>query len=258
MKTALTAPLLARRRQVEFDEMVANADRIVAVCEWLHDALSINGVPSEKLFLSRQGIDGAFAARVAQVRASRSSQPRSEFRVLYLGRWDPVKGIHILVQAIHMIPKDIPLKLAVHAIAKSPEERDYASKVTKMSDGDSRIVIGSHIARDKLPEVLAQADVLVVPSLWLETGPLVVLEAQAAGLPIIGSRLGGIAELVRDPEMGTLVPAGDPAALANAIVQMALHRKAPTVSGGIRKMGDVADDMVSIYESLLRGRSLNS
>jgi glycosyltransferase involved in cell wall biosynthesis len=257
-KTALTAPLLARHRQAEFDEMVANADRIVAVCEWLHDALLINGVPSKKLVLSRQGIDGAFAAKAAQARAFRSAESKSELRVLYLGRWNPVKGVHILVQAIRMIPKDIPLKLTIHAIAKGSEERDYAKKISKMSEGDSRIVIGPQVAREKLPELLSQADVLAVPSLWLETGPLVVLEARAAGLLIIGSRLGGIAELVRDPEMGTLVPAGDPAALADAIVSMALHRKAPTASGDIRKMGDVADEMVSLYQSLLPRRSLNN
>ena len=253
VRTALAAPLIARHQKVEFDEMVANADRIVAVCGWLHDALAINGVPSEKLVLSRQGVDAGFAVRAAQVRASGSNRPNSDFRVLYLGRWHPVKGIHILVQAVRMIPKNVPVKLTIHAVGKGAEERDYAARVSRMAEGDSRIAIGSPVTRQNLAQTLAEADALAVPSLSLETGPLVVLEALAAGLPVIGSRLGGIAELVREPEMGTLVPAGDPKALADAIVHMALHRKTPDVAGNIRTMGDVADEMVALYRSLLPG-----
>jgi len=52
---------------------------------------------------------------------------------------------------------------------------------------------------------------------WLETGPLVVLEAFAAGVPVIGSRLGGIAEMVKEEQDGLLFRAGDPSDLASMI-----------------------------------------
>jgi glycosyltransferase involved in cell wall biosynthesis len=96
-------------------------------------------------------------------------------------------------------------------------------------------------------------DLNAVPSLWLETGPLVVLEAKAAGLPIIGSRLGGIAELVREPEDGMLVPPGDVMAWARAIKAMVYNRPTQAVSptaAKVRTMREVASDMAALYNSL--------
>jgi glycosyltransferase involved in cell wall biosynthesis len=149
-----------------------------------------------------------------------------------------------------MISKHVPLTLTIHAVGEGPEERHYAAKISRMAEGDPRITIGSPVARQNLAQTLAKADALAVPSIWMETGPLVVLEAVAAGLPVIGSRLGGIAELVQEPEMGTLVRPGDPKALAEAITRMALNRKATALVSTVRTMGDVADDMVALYQTL--------
>ena len=71
----------------------------MAVCGWLLEALKLNGVPVEKLHLTRSGVDSAFAEQAAEVAEWR--QPGSEpvFRLLYLGRWDATKGIDVLVRA---------------------------------------------------------------------------------------------------------------------------------------------------------------
>ncbi len=58
-------------------------------------------------------------------------------------------------------------------------------------------------------DTLASYDATVVPSQWLETGPLIVLESFAAGTPVIGSNLGGVAELVSHDRDGWLVPHAD-------------------------------------------------
>jgi glycosyltransferase involved in cell wall biosynthesis len=82
---------------------------------------------------------------------------------------------------------------------------------------------------------------------------LVVLEAKAAGLAIIGSRLGGIAELIREPDDGMLVSPGDVetwvAAITTMIANRKLNRRAPAPTQ-IRTMRDVADDMATVYRSL--------
>jgi glycosyltransferase involved in cell wall biosynthesis len=88
-----------------------------------------------------------------------------------------------------------------------------------------------------------------VPSRWLETGPLVVLEAKAVGLPIIGSNVGGIAELVREPEDGLLVPPDNVQAWGDAILRL---MRCPSLSARrtgvkVRTMGDVATDMSTTY-----------
>jgi glycosyltransferase involved in cell wall biosynthesis len=82
---------------------------------------------------------------------------------------------------------------------------------------------------------------------------LVALEAKAAGLPVIGSRLGGIAELVREPEDGVLLPPGDIGAWTAAIVTIASNparRPRPSGATAVRTMRQAADDMAALYTSL--------
>ena len=102
---------------------------------------------------------------------------------------------------------------------------------------------------------IADYDVLAVPSQWLETGPLVVLEAFAAGIPDVGSDLGGIAELVRHERDGLLVPADSIDAWRNALQALCLDRQSLTVlrNGiqGLRSMKNVATDMSRLYSDLL-------
>jgi glycosyltransferase involved in cell wall biosynthesis len=247
---AFSARSLAQQRKSEFAQMVADADSIVAVCGWVFEALERNGVPREKLVLSRHGVDPAFAAEAAGSVQGKDGDRRGTFRLLYLGRLHPVKGIDVLVNAVRALPGEVGLKLVIHGIRDGAEERDYAAAMRRLADGDPRISFEPPIPRAQLTATLARASALAVPSLWLETGPLVVLEAKAVGLPIIGSRLGGIAEIVREPEDGMLVPQGDVMAWAAAIKKMASNHPARAListPGNVRTMREVARDMAALY-----------
>ena len=78
--------------------------------------------------------------------------------------------------------------------------------------------------RDDRAAVYDQFDVLVVPSLWLENSPLVIHEAFMAGVPVVGSRIGGIPDLVEEGISGLLVDPGSPEALAQALETLAADR----------------------------------
>ena len=250
--TALSAKLLVSERRSEFASMVDNADRVVAVCKWLYDALSRNGVPTKKLVLSRHGVEPSLLA-AAQVANCVGTAPDGVFRLLYLGRWHPVKGVDVLVRAVRAIPKSVRLALVIHGVGDGADERAYEAMVRRLAEGDKRIQIAPPVPRERLVETLSQASALAVPSCSLETGPLVVLEAKAVGLPIIGSRLGGIAELTREPEDGVLVAPGDVDAWTNAIISMAngfQTTKLVQCPLKVRTMGDVATDMAKLYQDL--------
>jgi glycosyltransferase involved in cell wall biosynthesis len=249
--TALSARSLAERQRADFLRLTADADRIVAVCRWLYEALLINNVPSEKLVLSRQGVDPTFADEAMRAAPTAKTPADENFRLIFLGRWHPVKGIDVLVRAIGRIPRTVPITLAIHAVGDGPEERAYSSEVRRLVGNDSRISIEAPIPRGQLAQALASADALAVPSLWLETGPLVVLEAKAAGLPIIGSRLGGIAELVEEPTDGMLVDPGDVTAWADAIRTVVTRRAKKPRAKKVRTMRDVASEMTALYRSLV-------
>jgi glycosyltransferase involved in cell wall biosynthesis len=94
---------------------------------------------------------------------------------------------------------------------------------------------------------------LLVPSVWLETGPLVVLEAQAVGLYLMGSNLGGIAELVGSGASGELVEAGNIGAWTVAIARLTERHAAGAMMRrplAVRTMAAAALDMAELYRSL--------
>jgi glycosyltransferase involved in cell wall biosynthesis len=92
----------------------------------------------------------------------------------------------------------------------------------------------------------------------METGPLVVLEAYAFGLPVMGADLGGIAERIRDGVDGWLLPFDDSRAWAAAMREVALDRtKLRRLAGNVlpsRTMADVASEMAEVYRQVLDGR----
>src|SRR5690606_17021602 len=114
--------------------------------------------------------------------------------------------------------------------------------------------------RDDVPALLASADVFVLPS-RLEGLPLSLLEALAAGRPVVASSIGGIVDVVRDGIEALLVPPDDPAALADA-VRRVLHE--PALADAIAHAGrmrvktefsaeGMARSVASIYDEVLSG-----
>jgi glycosyltransferase involved in cell wall biosynthesis len=249
--TALSARALGAGRLKQLREMAANADRIIAVCQWLYDALKCNGVPEEQLVLSRQGVSPSY--REAARGLGKRQEHRGPLRLLFLGRWDPVKGIDVAVRAVRSLPLNANVRLSVRAVPAAADKGAYETAVRTLAGNDPRIMFGPPVPRSEIAAVMAEHDVLAVPSVWQETGPLVVLEAQASGLYVLGSRLGGIAELVDETNGGELVDAGNAAAWAKSIERLAVvHAKGGLRSSlkPVRTMDAAAADMAETYRSI--------
>jgi glycosyltransferase involved in cell wall biosynthesis len=247
--TALAARALGAERRAQLGDMVRNADRIIAVCQWLYDALAANGVPREKLVLNRQGLPATFLASAANAGATPCTR-KNGLSLVYIGRWDPVKGVDIVVRAVQALPSETGVCLTIHGV---PGEAAYERRVRKFAGSDRRIVFAPPLSRREVAAAMVRHDALVVPSVWLETGPLVVLEAQAAGLYVVGSRLGGIAELVGEGPGGELVDAGSVRAWTEAIMRLAERHSKGAIAcqaTNVRIMSTVATEMAELYGSL--------
>jgi glycosyltransferase involved in cell wall biosynthesis len=129
-------------------------------------------------------------------------------RLAHLGRLEANKGTGLLIEALRAIP-GAPLTLDIFGITQSDADRQELDRVRGLTEGDSRIRFLPPLDHATITTRLAAFDAVVVPSQLLETGPLVVLEAFAAGVPVIGSALGGIAEKVRNGVDGCLVSPHD-------------------------------------------------
>jgi glycosyltransferase involved in cell wall biosynthesis len=247
--TALGARELAAARRRQIVAMAGVADRIVAVCGWLADALRRNGIADEKLVLSRQGVDRAFTGA-----ATAQQGGNKIFRLGYLGRCDPIKGLPLLLDALDRLPRDLPLELVIYMVANTEQDRRHRDKLMARAARDTRIKFMPPVARAEVPAILAGFDLLAVPSQWKETGPLVALEAQACGVPVLGSDLGGIAELIALGINGHLVAFSDPVAWADAI-RAAVAGQLPCmgktrIPRSVRTMADAAQDMATLYAGI--------
>jgi glycosyltransferase involved in cell wall biosynthesis len=231
--------------------MVDYCEKIVAPSRWVEEGLLANDIEPRKLTVSRQGVASGLVEEAA--RGSRK-QPTKDLVVGFVGRLEHYKGVHILLEAIAQIPKHLPLRLRV---AGSGTEPEYLRKLIAAAGQDKRIEFCGSISRNEIPDFLRSIDVLAVPSNYMETGPLVVLEGHAFGVPVMGADLGGISERIRNGVDGWLLPFDDPAAWAAALQEIVLDRaKLARIASNIepcRTMGDVATEMAALYQEILAG-----
>jgi glycosyltransferase involved in cell wall biosynthesis len=236
-------------------EMLQEVDGIVVLCDWARELLVLNGVDREKITLSRHGIDvrdisGAIAVPIP------SAGP---LRLAYLGRLDPIKGVDVLIRAIRSEP-ELPIRLDVRGVVQAASGGRHLSELQRLTASDPRITFLEPAPADRVVEALRGYHAAAVPSQCLETGPLVVLEAFAAGVPVIGSALGGIAELVTHERDGVLVaPPDQPAAWLTALRRLIDEVDLlPRLRTGIqppRAMADVAVAMEALYTEVTKAPS---
>jgi glycosyltransferase involved in cell wall biosynthesis len=249
--TALRTSELVKLRHDTTRAFLQQVDHIVAVCDWVKHVLLINGVREEKITLCRQGVMAEAKSESRTVDTTFFSS--GVLRICLLGRFDSNKGFHVLLEAIRHLP-EAALRLDIYGVGRPGHA--YEQTLRRLAAGDERIQFRSPIPADAVISTLRNYDLVAVPSQWLETGPLVVLEAFAAGIPVIGAKLGGIAELVRDGVDGILVaPESSPAAWQGALQR--LNSEAGLINrlrSGVtppRTMKEVAADMEIIYGQIL-------
>jgi glycosyltransferase involved in cell wall biosynthesis len=260
--TALRMRELVEKRHVATRAFLAEVDYIVAVCEWVRGVLLRNRVPANKITLCRQGIERAAVDEDGRSKMEDDGPKASPerftkerpLRLVYFGRLDPTKGVHVVIKALRS-GSDLPVKFDVYGTAQGESGAAYATRLKKLAADDPRIRFYSPMPADQVVGTIRNYDMLAVPSQLLETGPLVVLEAFAAGVPVLGSNLGGIAELVNEGVNGFLVNAPGAEAWYETLKQLcadsgALTRLDRSISTP-PTMNCVAQTIISLYQRLL-------
>ena len=177
------------------------------------------------------------------------------FGFVFWGRFDPVKGVHVLIQTLRT-NLSLPIALDIYGIVQGEGESRYRQSLVRLISGDPRVTFKDPVTPPETVSRLQEYDFLVVPSQWFETGPLVILEAFAAGVPVLGSRLGGIAELVTHDVDGLLVDPDSPSMWRTTLQRVCddpgLANRLRQGIRPVRTMDDVARDMVSLYRRFVR------
>jgi glycosyltransferase involved in cell wall biosynthesis len=196
------------------------------------------GVPAERIRLHALG--------VAELGRRAGEAPVARPRVGFVGSLLPHKGVHVLVEAFRGL-RGAELALEIHGSPRA--QPSYAEALRRAAAGDARIRFAGPFEEGRQAQVLERIDVLALPSIWWENSPLVVLEARAAGVPVVASRVGGVPELVEDAVSGRLVPPGDPGALRAALDEVVSGRAlaGPLPPVPVRTVSDEARELEALY-----------
>jgi len=167
----------------------------------IHTPLIYNGIPT-KQFVSK---------------TARSATPKGKSHVwIHIGRFAPQKNHLLLVEAFALAVREHP-EMELWLVGDGPLRAAVEAAVTELDLEAKTSFLG---LRADVPQLMASSDALVLSSGW-EGLPLTVLEAMAAGKPVVATAVGGVPELVEDGATGILVPPGDAKALAQGLLRLA-------------------------------------
>ena len=186
--------------------------KIIAPNRFMAELLLRHGVLPSRIAQSSYGIDLP-AEQFARIRRS-SGQA---LRVGFIGTLAHYKGCHVLIESFKTLPTG---RATLKIYGNTQAFPGYASDLQQKAGNHPFIEFCGVFLNSKISQVMAELDVLVVPSLWYENTPLVVYSAQAAGCLVLASNFPGISEVVQDEVNGLLFEAGHSEALAARLVRL--------------------------------------
>ena len=196
--------------------LLPRARAVVAVSGHLAARARDLGVPSERVHVVYNGIDRQRFCPMSQSEARRRLHlPPDRDVVLFMGHLEEHKGVHDLLQAAPILWSRRP-KATIVFVGAGPSRP--ALQAAANDTGGPTIRLVDPVPHDEVPFWMAAADVVCLPS-WNEGMPNVIREAHACGRPVVAARVGGIPEAVHTADLGILVPARDPLALAEALAR---------------------------------------
>lgn len=220
-----------------------NVDRYIAVSKFYRDKMIEFGFDQDQISYLPNYIDtGNYNLNASE-----------KGYVLYFGRISEEKGISVLLDAARIVP-EIP----IYILGTGPLEEELRRKATK--EGLDNVCFLGFRSGKQLRTLLEEATCIVVPSVWYEAFGLVIIEAFAAGKPVIGSNIGAIPELIEEGVDGFIVQPGCEHELAKKIKWIFDHRRKAREMGkqGRKKVEENftaeqhLNGLMSIYEDVVK------
>ncbi len=235
------------RRRAAMLAMLNRCDAVHAVSEYVAQRFQRLGVRPSIVHTFNIGTRASeFVSR------SRARVDGAVINLVFLGFHNRYKGLDVLLDAIELLDPAISSRFGLHVYAQNlesamPRLDRLRSKISFLGTQDGYVF-------DSLPELLADKDVGVVPSIWWDNGPQTVMEFQGCGLPVIGADVGGIPDLVQHNVNGLLFRGNDREALATSLTQLVTDAELlPRLKAAVRRpksMKEHASEMEGLYQQL--------
>jgi glycosyltransferase involved in cell wall biosynthesis len=235
-------------RSLHFANVLNQVDLFIAPSSFIRDRYVEWGLPAAKIRVIANGLP-------TTPQAATPRRARRNFG--FFGNLAPHKGVlTVLAAAEELAREQVQTTLRVHGgFNFQPESFRRAFSDALRSAGPAAIYAGPY-RREDLPRLMSMVDWVVVPSVWWENAPLVILEAMRHGRPVICSDIGGMAEMVDDERTGLHFRAGDSSDLARimrrAAEQPELWQRLASALPKPPRLSDAVDQHLAIYHALLR------
>jgi glycosyltransferase involved in cell wall biosynthesis len=244
--TALSFPFIIEGLREGLERLIGSVNQIIVLTKWYKKILEINGVPENKLTYIPQGLP-----QKAEKTGRGSSAADGAVRLVFVGRIDPLKGLHLLLEALAGLPAD---KINLDIYGQVADER-YHQECMALSEKMNNVGWKGIMNQKEVIPTLGSYHALCLPSTFSEMSPLVIQEAFAAGIPVIGSDVYGIAEQVREGVNGLLFRFNDPGSLQNVLRRIigdpSLLRKMSENVGDPLQFSEIAMETLNVYNRIL-------
>lgn len=188
--------------------------RYIASCQAVSQTMQEReGIPASKIEVIYNGVE---SAQQYETIRPMGWPGRVELPTLvYAGRLSPEKGLLTLIQALGIVDKS-PVKFQCLILGEGSTSEAITREIEHTGLKEKIFLLGK---KSDIGAWLQHCEIFVLPSIW-EGASIALLEAMAAGLPVVATATGGTPELVEDGISGILVPPADPTALAGALIQL--------------------------------------
>lgn len=202
---------IARKRK-RVQALMELVDSFIVLTDWYYGVLKANGFNMGKVKIIKQGLPLGHAP----IELSSHKTHSDHIRLVFIGRIFPEKGLDVLLKAMLEVDES-SCSLDIYG---QVDDKDYFIKCEALYKNKSNINYHGFLNSKEIVNTLKKYDALVLPSMIAEMAPLVILEAFAAGIPVIGSDIGGIKEAIKNEENGLLFDMGDYQQLKSIIEEL--------------------------------------
>ena len=212
-KSALAALEASFNRAHRSSERI---DRVIAPSSFMRSKLIEGGWPEGKVVALQNFADDAILVRASGVAGDVTD--RESPYLLFFGRLSAEKGVDVLLRAFDAAAPSLPRDMRLIVVGDGPDATEFRELAASL-DSASRIEFAGYQTGDALQTYVERASLAIASSRWRENMPYSIVEAFAAGTPVVGTRIGGIPELVADGVTGFACEPGDVATMADAMVR---------------------------------------
>lgn len=244
--TALGTVSIIKKLKTDLNALVASCDRVVTITNWYKRLLLANGVKEQKISFIPQGLP--LKPNIVPVKSNFNHKP---LNLIFLGRINKFKGLHLLISAIDGINPSL-VNLSIFG---NSDDLAYEANLRTKTSEMSNVFWKGKLIQEEVVYTLNRYDMLCLCSTFSEMSPLVIQEASAAGIPVLASNVYGNAEQIQHNHNGLLFQFNNVADLRSKLLRcieepsllenLSKNIKPP------RSFEEVGEDYFTLYKSLL-------